>query len=159
MATPGNGLAAVMYTANEVSAKVGNGVPVKITETTNYPFDEGVSFKMSAPKSVRFSLYLRIPGWCENPQIKVNGTIMKVDAQMKGWIVIDRTWKNGDDVKLELPDSVAAPIKKGAVAGRAVISVSGRLVASENLLYASDVPRNSMEAALQKLIDLWTLAL
>src|SRR3989442_3665496 len=63
MATRDNGLAAIFYAACEVEALVGDGVKVKIVETTDYPFDGAVHLKIAAPKSVRFPLALRVPIW------------------------------------------------------------------------------------------------
>lgn len=40
LATPDNGLAAILYSAGTVTARVGDGTEVKITEATNYPFEE-----------------------------------------------------------------------------------------------------------------------
>ena len=42
MATPGNGLAAVLYAPCEVKAKVGDGTEVTITEDTTYPFEDTI---------------------------------------------------------------------------------------------------------------------
>ena len=40
LATPDRGLCASLYAASEVTAKVGDGTTVKITEETDYPFSE-----------------------------------------------------------------------------------------------------------------------
>ena len=44
MATPDNGLSPVFYAASKVTAKVGDGTEVSITESTDYPFGETVTF-------------------------------------------------------------------------------------------------------------------
>jgi len=100
MAAAHNGLAAVFYAPSEVRAKVGNGSEVKITEKTDYPFDEAIGFTVSTARPVRFPLSLRIPGWCDAPKITVNGTAV---AAQKGWTIVDRTWKEGDRIQLQLP--------------------------------------------------------
>ena len=48
LATPDNGLCASLYAASEVSAKVGDGTTVKISEETDYPFGETITFKLPA---------------------------------------------------------------------------------------------------------------
>jgi len=103
MATPDNGLAAVLYAPSEVTAKVGDGTKVTIIEKTRYPFDEGIELTIATPKSVRFPLYLRVPGWCRNPQVEINGKATKVKARPRSYIIIDRKWSDGDKVKLHLP--------------------------------------------------------
>ena len=102
MATANNGLAAVLYSASSVEAKVGDGTKVKITEVTDYPFSETVTFRLSMPKRVKFPLSLRIPSWADAPTAQVNGGKV-VTAAEAGWLTIDRAWKNGDVVTLTLP--------------------------------------------------------
>ena len=75
LATPDNGLCASLYSASDVSAKIGDGTDVKISEETDYPFSENVTFRFALPKSSKFPLYLRIPRWCENAAVTVNGQI------------------------------------------------------------------------------------
>jgi hypothetical protein len=106
MATPGNGLAAALYAPCQVTAQVGDGARVRIREETDYPFGEVVEFRMSAPKPARFPLSLRIPAWCARARIKVNGKAMQVAAAPSSWAKVQRTWRDGDVVRLELPMAV-----------------------------------------------------
>jgi len=103
LATPDNGLCAVLYAASEVRAKVGDGTELTITEKTTYPFDEQIEFVISAPRAVRFPLYLRIPRWCDKPQVAINGKPVKTKTRPLNYLVIERTWADCDEVKLVLP--------------------------------------------------------
>jgi len=103
MATPGNGLAVVMYAPSKVTAKVGGGTDVTIVEKTNYPFDENIELTISTAKPVSFPLYLRVPGWCDKPEVKVNGKTVSVKSKPLSYIMIDRKWSDGDKLSLELP--------------------------------------------------------
>jgi hypothetical protein len=103
MATKGNGLAAVFYAPCEVRAKVGDGIEVRIVEETDYPFDDTVNFTLNTRKDVKFPLMLRIPGWCENARVSVNGENLRVKAEPLSYVIVDRLWKDGDRVTLELP--------------------------------------------------------
>jgi hypothetical protein len=68
LATHDRGLCVSLYAASEVSATVGNGTTVKISEETDYPFSDEINFTLSVSKPVEFPLYLRIPFWCEQPE-------------------------------------------------------------------------------------------
>jgi hypothetical protein len=105
-AAPGNGLAAYLYAPCEVKAKVGDGVEVRITETTRYPFEEQVELAVSLPRPAKFPLYLRIPAWCEGAKLKVNGKSAEAALVAGKLAKIDREWKNGDKVVLALPMKV-----------------------------------------------------
>lgn len=103
MATPGNGLAAAVYAPSKVEARVGDGEVVCITESTAYPFDEVIAFELSMKKPVRFPLLLRIPGWCREPKVVLNKEALPPPEPARGWIVLERQWRPGDRVRLELP--------------------------------------------------------
>jgi len=106
MATPDNGLALIFYSDSKVTAKVGDGTEVTITEKTHYPFDENIELSVSLPHSQQFPLYLRIPDWCDKAQLAINDQRVEVQAEPQSYLRIDRPWKNGDIVKLELPMQV-----------------------------------------------------
>ncbi len=127
LATPENGLAAVMFAPCEVTAKVGDGAEVTIREATDYPFDESVRFYLSAAEPVRFPLFLRVPGWCKDVELTLNGEPLVIDAPEKGEkgtqlfsakhpsghpgkraaspfpVRIERTWEDRDVLTMRLP--------------------------------------------------------
>ena len=105
-ATADNGLAANLYAASEVTAKVGDGTAVTVAQTTDYPFGDTVNLAIASPKSVAFPLYLRIPRWCEGATVRVNGKPVGAQAGPNSYLIVSRTWKNGDTVALHLPMSV-----------------------------------------------------
>lgn len=105
-ATPGNGLAAVMYAPCLVRAKVASGVEVSIEEVTEYPFGDEVEFKISTPEPVSFPLSLRIPEWCENGRVSLNGNLKLLKPEPKAYVIIERKWNYGDTVKLHLPMNI-----------------------------------------------------
>jgi hypothetical protein len=105
--TQSKGLAALHYSPNTISAKVGvNNTEVTIHETTSYPFDDNINFEIVAKNSVRFPLELRIPSWCNEAVITLNGQPLRKD---KGGqiITINRSWQNGDKLTLQLPMQVS----------------------------------------------------
>jgi len=106
MATPDNGLAAQLYSQGSVTAKAGNGQKVTIATTTKYPFSDIVEFTVNTAMPNKFPLYLRLPEWCSNPGIKLNGGELKLDAGSSGYIKLNRTWKNGDRIILHLPMNI-----------------------------------------------------
>lgn len=110
MATQGNGLAAVLYEASEVEAKVGDGTTVRIVEETDYPFDEVINFTLSTDKPVQFPLHLRIPRWCDGAKIYVNEQVIDLSPNPLEYAIIDRTWENGDRVRMELPMQIKATV-------------------------------------------------
>lgn len=105
-ATADNGIAALVYAPSRVKVRVGSGAEVNITEQTDYPFDESIRFAVAVKEATTFSFHLRIPAWCKQARISING---------KGWgepaggtiAIVNRAWANGDVVELSLPMQVA----------------------------------------------------
>src|SRR4051812_3156257 len=100
-ATAGVGLAAYIYAPCTVTAKVVGGVAVTIEEETRYPFDESIEFSVMPAKPVKFPLYLRVPAWCSEARVAVNGKAADVKPAAGQVVCIDREWKAGDRVELD----------------------------------------------------------
>lgn len=105
-AIPGNGLAAMAYAPNEVTAMVADGKQVTIKEETAYPFEETIRFTISMGKkikSVNFPFQLRIPAWCNGALVKINGIEFRKDLNAGETVMLQREWKQDDVVELQLP--------------------------------------------------------
>ncbi len=123
-ATEDMGLAALVYAPSNVSAKVADGVVVNVSEDTAYPFEETIRFRFSFDdrkiKKAFFPFHIRIPQWCTDPVVRINGEIVEVDAHYGTVAKISREWRNGDVLTLELPMEVTVSqwYDKGAVVER-----------------------------------------
>ncbi|MBP5218552.1 MAG: glycoside hydrolase family 127 protein [Bacteroidales bacterium] len=100
------GLAALVYAPSTVTAKVAGGISVTVRETTDYPFDGTVTFTIEYPdRGVRkagFPLYLRIPSWCGNASLELNGQPFEASTG-NGILGINRVWKKGDVLRIQFP--------------------------------------------------------
>ena len=103
MASNDNGLAAIMYNSCKTKAKVGNGTEITLVEETNYPYEEEIRFTLQTAQNVNFPLYLRVPGWCKNAGIQLNGKKLNLEATAGKYIRIEREWSDGDNLVLNLP--------------------------------------------------------
>ncbi|NLI64231.1 MAG: hypothetical protein GX367_05800 [Bacteroidales bacterium] len=108
-ATSDGGLAALSYSPSEVTACVGKGVKVTVTEDTFYPMDDIISFTFNVDNKkkgrVEFPFHIRIPSWCKRAEIKINGQTLSKDVR-SGVEVINRIWKTGDKLELLFPMEV-----------------------------------------------------
>jgi hypothetical protein len=133
MATPDDGVAAVLYSSSTLQVRVGaggrggarggisGGEMVSLREETEYPFDGKVKIEVEgvgdagtgarrAAGAVDFPLYLRIPGWAAGATVRVNGEAQAVTAAGDDYIRIERTWRAGDVVDLTLPMKVTVRV-------------------------------------------------
>lgn len=104
MATNDNGLIAAAYSPSVVKARVGRGQEVEIHEETEYPFSGNIRFRINTARSVRFPVYLRIPGWAGEVTIrhKDKVTTGKGGATVK----LFARWDNDDVIEMEIPREI-----------------------------------------------------
>jgi DUF1680 family protein len=129
-----------LYAQGKARAEV-QGDSVGITQQTSYPWEGAVKFTVTPAMAKDFALCLRIPGWAlgkplptdlytyDDPTpgdctLKVNGKTMK-PSMTNGYAVIQRTWKPGDVVELNLP----MPVRR--VSGNPKISATRGQMALE----------------------------
>jgi hypothetical protein len=102
--TKNNGIAAALFGPSEISAYVGEkNTPVSITQTTRYPFEETIAFEIQTENRAAFEFLIRIPGWCSNPEISLNGKELKEEPVPGSFYSIERTFSDGDVIKLSIP--------------------------------------------------------
>lgn len=96
MKTDDGGIAAVAYAPSEVSVEI-QGVPVKISLETDYPFSDMLTFTVKTESNVRFPLMLRIPEWAKDAELTLDGigcgsptpgTFHKVGAEWEGETIV-----------------------------------------------------------------------
>ena len=109
-ATDDGGLAALVYAPSAVEAIVADGVKVNVREETFYPFDEEVKLTINFPdkkvKGAWFPIKFRIPAWCAEPVVKVNGQKINQAVAAGGTVSLRRNWVKGDVVIIELPMTI-----------------------------------------------------
>ena len=79
---------------------------LKVQQETNFPQDGKVNLNIEAEKPVKLALNLRYPAWAQNVEVKVNGKRVKVEQSPSSYIVVERTWKNGDKIEINYPMSL-----------------------------------------------------
>jgi len=91
-----------LYVGGTVALEL-DGQPVVLTQETRYPWDGKVRVEVKPEQETAFTLALRVPGWCPEATLKVNGGPVDIEPLMdKGYAKVDRLWKPGDMVELAL---------------------------------------------------------
>lgn len=101
--TDGSALYADLFHEGTISCTV-DGREVSFRQRTDYPWSESVSFEFTGAVTVDFDFALRIPSWCSQPVIELNGKKLEVTPIMRnGYAYVHRSWQRGDNLELTLP--------------------------------------------------------
>ena len=130
-----DGLQLHLYGAGTVSAG-GHTVDVE----TSYPWDEQITVTVAGPATGAWTLALRVPGWCADVRLSINGAPAPARGQIvDGYLRLHRVWQPGDRIELTLampPRLVGAHPRVDASRGAAAL-VRGPVV---YCLESADLP-------------------
>jgi DUF1680 family protein len=153
-ATRGETIYVNLYAAGTGRIDVGDGRTVSLEQTTRYPWDGAVSLMVTPETTRAFAVKLRVPGWArEEPvpgelyrfaerrndpvTIAVNGTRVS-PALDRGYLTLDRTWKPGDVVTLDLP----MPVRRVTADPRVAADRDRVALQRGPLVFAAEWPDN-----------------
>lgn len=99
-----NELFIFQYIASELNWKEKG---ITITQKTSYPVQQGSGFEFRCTEPIKLKLEIRYPSWAKNGiEIEVNGKKIKVKSNPGSFIAVERTWKTGDNVEVNIPFSL-----------------------------------------------------
>jgi DUF1680 family protein len=101
--TTDKGVAVNLYTASKAELTLQKGQKLVLQQETAYPSDGKVKLKLSMTKPTKFELKLRIPGWAAETKVAVNGQNVSQQIRTGEYLPIEREWKTGDVVTLDMP--------------------------------------------------------
>ncbi|MDG0792299.1 glycoside hydrolase family 127 protein [Cohnella ginsengisoli] len=95
-----------LYGSNESSFQV-EGRQLSLRTDTRYPWDGSIQVRVQVDEPADWTLSFRMPAWCRQPGIRVNGELAALDAVVtRGYARIRRTWMDGDEIQLHFPMAV-----------------------------------------------------
>jgi DUF1680 family protein len=126
-----------LYVGNSAEIKAGKRGKKNFTlqQETDYPWDGNVRLTISElRKPLEKEMRLRIPDWCENYSIAVNGETIEEVRVEKGYAVIDRVWKENDEITLTMD----MPVKMVQADPRVKENIDKRSVQRGPLVYCME---------------------
>jgi DUF1680 family protein len=105
--TGANGVWVHLFAQGTANLTVG-GEEINLRQVTKYPWDGNVKIEVDVAHSQLFAIHLRIPGWCDEWQLAINGIPAQNITLHNGYLSIERTWQNGDtiDFTMHMPVQV-----------------------------------------------------
>jgi DUF1680 family protein len=97
----GSGLQIHLYGPARIAADLAAG-SVAVRMESTYPWDGKVRLTIEDPGAAPWTLSLRVPAWCKGASATVDGRAVGT-LGAGGYLRIERAWKRGDVVELDLP--------------------------------------------------------
>jgi uncharacterized protein len=95
-----------LYTPSTGRWTGADGSRLALVQSGDYANEGRVHLELKASRDTRFELRLRIPEWSRQeggaPRLRVNGRPIPVETRL-GFASIERVWKDGDRIELDLP--------------------------------------------------------
>jgi DUF1680 family protein len=113
-------LAVHLYVQGDAEVTLGT-TAVHVRQQTDYPWDGTVRLTLTPTAATEFILRLRIPGWCRQATVAINGAEVLPIIE-HGYACLRRQWQPGDVVEV----SLAMPVEQVA-AHPLVVQDSGRV--------------------------------
>jgi len=132
-----------LYIGGRVETVLPNGCPLTLRIETRYPWEGTVRIGVEPGTPSEFELRLRIPGWCRNHSLAVNGEAVEASGDVgavrrtadyparpltcvcdRGYARLTRLWHPGDVIELELDmpvERIEAHPRVHANAGRVAL--------------------------------------
>lgn len=98
--TSDNGVWVHLYASGKARIDL-DGSEITLIQETNYPWDGEINITIHPADVKEFNLHLRVPGWCRDASISVNGEKFS-GPLVSGYAVISRSWRDGDKVRILL---------------------------------------------------------
>jgi len=107
-AQKGDALFVHLYAGGGMNCEIA-GQRVVVQQRTEYPWQGKVLLEVAPGKPAEFTVALRIPGWCRDAKIRIDGKAVKtVGLTRKGYVHLRRKWRPGDRIELAL----AMPVER-----------------------------------------------
>jgi uncharacterized protein len=102
-----NTVYAQLYVGGQAELEL-NGNRLVLEQESNYPWSGDIKFTIHTDQEIEFTIALRVPDWCDQAEISINGERKPIDGLIvDGYAMLRGTWKTGDQVELVLSMPVA----------------------------------------------------
>jgi DUF1680 family protein len=142
-----------LYATSSANIRLDSGQTVNVTQRADYPWSGDVEINVNPETAGSFAMNIRIPGWARNeavpsdlfrfegrvatPKLSVNGASIPVKIE-NGYVKIQRLWKKGDKINLELPMDV-----RRIVSNDKVLANKGRVAFQRGpIVFCAEGPDN-----------------
>jgi DUF1680 family protein len=130
---------------------------IRVKQDTRFPEQQGTALLISATDPLQLTINLRVPYWVQGGSVKINGIPLQAFASPSSYLSLNRVWKNGDRIELDLPMGLHAASMPDDETIQAVmygpVVLAGRFDAVSNAdLYSGPAPDPSVRGKVPDIV-------
>ena len=133
-----DGVVVNLYDAGTAHLTLRDGTPVVLTTETVYPSDGKVVIKVEAGSTELFAVKARIPAWCRESTVIVNGQPVEAKTGDDGYAAIKRVWAKGDKVELNFKLETRVIVGDHLNAGKIAVMYGPLVLAADEALLGTE---------------------
>jgi DUF1680 family protein len=133
-----DGVVVNLYDAGTAKLTLRDGKPVTLTIETIYPSDGRIVITVDPGSAGPFCVKARIPAWCRESTVKVNGQPVDVRTGDDGYAAIKRTWAKSDKVELNFKLEPRVIVGDHKNAGKVAAMYGPLVLAADEALLGTD---------------------
>ena len=136
------------YGACAITVGIPGGERVRLTQTTRYPLEGRIELRVELARPETFTLRLRVPAWSRETSARLNGEPLP-PPQAGTYLALQRAWRDGDVVTLDLDMAVRAWLGAREAEGKVSLYRGPLLLAYDrrhNAMDPDDLPTVDPEA-------------
>jgi len=96
------GLQIHLYASFDANTRLLDNQPVALSVETDYPWQGQIRITLRQSGASPWQLSLRLPEWCQSFDLAVNDLRVQHPVLEKGYILLERSWRPGDVIELNL---------------------------------------------------------
>jgi DUF1680 family protein len=98
-----DGIKVNLYSPSAATLDLRAAGAVRVEQRTRYPFEGEVKISLTPQRESEFRMHLRIPEWAQGAKLRVNDDSVGAAPEPGTYAVIERRWRAGDTITLEMP--------------------------------------------------------
>ncbi|MGV8895203.1 MAG: glycoside hydrolase family 127 protein [Rhodoglobus sp.] len=91
------------FGANTLDTALSDGRRIKLTQSTDFPWDGAVQITVDDAPAGEFAISVRVPDWAEGARLSLNGSPIDQPVETGSYVRVEREWAAGDTLLLEMP--------------------------------------------------------
>jgi len=133
-----DGVVVNLYDAGTANLTLRDGKKVVLSTVTNYPSDGKIVINVDTASPAPFVFKARIPAWCRQSSVLLNGKPVQPKIGADGYAAITRTWTKGDKVELNFKLESRVVIGEHTNAGKIAAMYGPLVLAADEALLGND---------------------